>query len=70
MFNAFVFGRLLTCMHACVADMLEGKVLIIYMVLTMYFILSAVLKWRSVYFRQDMRKIDDSCTDKEKELYP
>ena len=46
MFNACVFGRLLACMHACVADMLEGKGLIIYMVLTMYFILSAVLKWQ------------------------
>ena len=33
-------------MHACVADMLEGKGLITYMVLTIYFILSAVLKWR------------------------
>ena len=46
MFNACVFGRLLACMHASVADMLEGKGLIINMVLTMFFILSAVFKWR------------------------
>ena len=31
---------------ACVADMLEGKGLIIYMVLTMYFILPAVFNRR------------------------
>ena len=41
-FNACVFRRLLACMHACMADMLEGKELVIYMVLRMYFILSAV----------------------------
>ena len=46
MFNACVIGHLLACMHACVANMLEGKGLIINMVLTVYFILSAVLKWR------------------------
>ena len=99
MFNACVFGRLLACMHACMADMLEGKGLIIYMVLTMYFILSAVSKWRpangvvytfakicvksifpisshktSYTFQLlkipgAMRPLDDSCTDKVKEMY-
>ena len=46
MFNVCVSGRLLACMPACVADMAEEKRLIIYMVLTMDFILSAVLEWR------------------------
>ena len=43
-------------MHACVTDLLEGKELVICMVLTMYFILSAVLKRRPAN-GVDMRKI-------------
>ena len=41
-----VCGRLFACLYAFVADMLEGKGLIIRMVLAMYSILPAVLKWR------------------------
>ena len=34
------------CLRACVADMLEGKGLILHMVLATYSILPAVSKWR------------------------
>ena len=45
-------------------DMLKGKGLIIHIVLVTYSILAALLKWRldgkwrSIHFRQDVRKID------------
>ena len=48
-FNDCVCGHLLACLRACVADMLEGKGLIIHMVLATYSILPAVLKWRPAH---------------------
>ena len=51
------------CMRACLADMLEGKGLIMHILLVSFSILPAVLKWGPakgvvhVYLCQDVRKI-------------
>ena len=66
MFNACVCVRLLAYLRACVADMLGGRGLIDYKYgLSDVFhsagcIKMATGKWRNIYFRQDVRKIDFS----------